>query len=87
MLKPEYSGLRTFVLHLDDVEKFIVEADIKKYLEESLSSMSPVPSPADIDQLARRADRVFSNAVKAVAYISPRLLCGFRGSFSDGAWW
>jgi len=68
-LKPEYSGLRTFVLHLDDVEKSIVEADIKKYLEESLSSMSPVPSPADIDQLARRADGVFFNAVKAVAYI------------------
>jgi len=71
MLKPEYSGLRAIVLHLDDVEKSVVEADIKRYLEEALSSMSPVPSPADIDHLARRADQFFFYAANAVAYINP----------------
>jgi len=69
--KPEYSCLRPFVLHLDDVEKSIVEVDIKKYLEDALSSMIPVPSPADIDQLVRRAEHLFFNAAKAVAYIHP----------------
>jgi len=68
ILNPEYSCFR---FHLDDFEKSIVEADIKKYLEEALSSMIPVPSPDDIDQLVRRAEQLFSNAAKAVAYIHP----------------
>ena len=71
LLKPEYSCLRPFVLHLDDVERSIVEADIKKYLEDALSSMIPVPSPADIDQLVERAELLFFNAAKAVDYIHP----------------
>ena len=72
MLEPEYSCLRPCVLHLDDVEKSIVEADIKRYLKEALSFMSLVPSPADIDQLARRAEHLFFNAANAVAYIHPQ---------------
>jgi len=68
ILNPEYSCFR---FHLDDVEKSIVEADIKKYLEEAFSSMIPVPSPDDIDQLVRHAEQLFFNAVQAVAYIHP----------------
>ena len=68
ILNLEYSCFR---FHLDDVEKSIVEADIKKYLEDAFSSMIPVPSPTDIDQLVRRAEQLFFNASKAVAYIHP----------------
>jgi len=74
ILKPEYSCLWPFVLHLDDVEKSIVEVNIKKYLEDALSSMIPIPSPTDIDQLVRRAEQLFFNAAKAMAYIHPMLL-------------
>jgi len=68
ILNPEYLCFR---FHLDDVEKSIVEADIKKYLEDAFSSMIPVPSPADIDQLVRHAEQCFFDAAKAVAYIHP----------------
>ena len=68
ILNPEYSCFR---FHLDDVEKSIVEADIKRYLEEALSSVLPAPSPDDIDQLARRAEQSFLYAANAVTYIYP----------------
>jgi len=48
VLNPEYLCFR---FHLDSIEKSIVEADIKKYLEDALLSMIPIPSPANIDQL------------------------------------
>jgi len=67
ILNPEYSCFR---FHLDDVEKSIVEADIKKYLEDAFSSMIPVPSPADIDQLVRHTEQLFFDAAKVVAYIN-----------------
>jgi hypothetical protein len=48
-----------------------VEEDIKKYLTEALGSMSPSPSPNDIEWLAKRAGKLFIYAATAVRYISP----------------
>jgi hypothetical protein len=66
MLAPGYSRS---VLHLHDIEESIVEADIKKYLTEELGSMTPPPSPNDVEQLAKRAGRLFIYAATAVRYI------------------
>ena len=48
MLAPGY--MRS-VLYLHEIEGSIVEADIKKYITEALGSMSPAPSPNDVEQL------------------------------------
>ena len=49
MLAP---GCSRSVLYLHDIEEWIVEGDIKKYLTEALGTMSPPPSPKDIEWLA-----------------------------------
>jgi len=59
------------VLHLHDIEEWIVEADIKKYLTKALESMSPPPSPNDIERLAKRAGKFFIYAATSVRYILP----------------
>jgi nucleoside-triphosphatase THEP1 len=66
MLAPGYSRS---VLHLHDIEESIVEADIKKYLTETLGSMSPPPSPNDVERLAKRSGKLFIYAATAVRYI------------------
>ena len=70
MLAPGYSHS---VLHLHDIEESIVEADIKKYFTEALGSMNPPPSPNDVENLAKRAGKLFIYAATAVRYIrNPR---------------
>jgi hypothetical protein len=64
-------GYSPSVLHLHDIEQSIVEADIKKYLTDALGSMSPPPSPNDIEQLAKRAGKLFIYAATAARYIHP----------------
>jgi len=68
MLVPGYSRS---VLYLHDVEESIVEEDIKKYLTEALRSMSPPPSPNDVERLAKRAGKFFIYAATSVRYILP----------------
>jgi len=68
MLGPGYSPS---ILHLHDIEESIVEADIKKYLVEALSTMSPPPSPDNVEQLAKQAGKLFIYAATAVRYIYP----------------
>jgi hypothetical protein len=48
-----------------------VEEDIKKYLTEALGSMSPSPSPNDLEWLAKRAGKLFIYAATTVRYILP----------------
>ncbi|KAF8965982.1 hypothetical protein BDZ97DRAFT_743750 [Flammula alnicola] len=68
MLAPGYSRS---VLHLHDIEESIVEADIKKFLTEALGSMSPSPSPNEVERLAKLAGKLFIYAATAVRYIHP----------------
>jgi len=68
MLALQYSSS---VLHLHDIEESVVEADIEKYLTDSLCSMSPPPSEDNVKRLARRAGRLFIYAATAVRYILP----------------
>jgi len=68
MLAPGYSRS---VLYLHDIEEWIVEGDIKKYLTEVLGSMSTPPSPNDAEWLAKRARKLFIYAATAVRYIHP----------------
>jgi len=68
MLAP---GCSRSVLHLHDIEEWIVEGDIKKYLTEALGVMSPPPSPKDIEWLAKRAGKLFIYAATTVRYIYP----------------
>ena len=70
MLRPGHSPS---VLRLHDIEESIVEADIKKYLEEALRSMSPpLASLDEVDQLSKRAGKLFIYAATAVRYIYPK---------------
>ena len=70
ILRPGHSPS---VLHLHDIEKSIVEADIKRYLDEALRSMSPpLASPDEVDQLSKRAGKLFIYAATAVRYIRPK---------------
>jgi len=59
------------VIHLHDIEESIVEADITKYLTEALRSMSPPPSPNDVERLAKRAGKLFIYAATSVRYLLP----------------
>jgi len=68
MLAPGYSRS---VLHLHDIEEWVVEEDIKKYLTEALGAMSPPPLPNDVEWLAKRAGKLFIYAATTVRYISP----------------
>jgi len=68
MLAP---GCSRSVLYLHDIEEWIVEGDIKKYLTEALGSMSPPPSYNDVELLAKRAGKLFIYAATVVRYIYP----------------
>ncbi|KAB5591966.1 hypothetical protein CTheo_4598 [Ceratobasidium theobromae] len=59
------------ILHLHDVEQSAVEEDIKKYLAEAFNSMSPPPSADQIEQLAKRAGKLFVYAATVVRYVVP----------------
>ncbi|KAB5595640.1 Vegetative incompatibility protein HET-E-1 [Ceratobasidium theobromae] len=59
------------VMHLHDIEESIVQEDIKKYLVEALSRMSPPPSQAQIDELGKRAGKLFIYAATVARYIYP----------------
>ncbi|CAE6498548.1 unnamed protein product, partial [Rhizoctonia solani] len=81
--RPEYvirnkmvsqGGASRSVLHLHDIEQSIVEEDIKKYLTESLSSMSPPPSPEQIETLAKRSGTLFIYAATVIRYIHPKVI-------------
>jgi len=68
MLAPGYSRS---VLHLHNIEESIVAADIKKYLIEALGPMSPPPALNEVEQLAKRAGKLFIYAATVVRYIHP----------------
>ncbi|KAH7338678.1 WD40-repeat-containing domain protein [Rhizoctonia solani] len=65
------SGSSPSMLHLHDIEQSIVQEDIKKYLFEVLGSMSPSPSPDQIENLAKQAGKLFIYAATAARYILP----------------
>ncbi|EUC67566.1 vegetative incompatibility protein HET-E-1, partial [Rhizoctonia solani AG-3 Rhs1AP] len=65
------AGSSRFIVHLHDVEQSIVEEDIKKYLTESLGSMTPPPPLKQIELLAKRSRNLFIYAVTIVRYIFP----------------
>ncbi|KAL5640462.1 hypothetical protein ACGC1H_007644 [Rhizoctonia solani] len=56
-------------IHLHDIEKSFVRADIELYLRENLVSMSP--SPSDIERLVDRSGALFIYAATLVRYIHP----------------
>ncbi|KAB5587931.1 hypothetical protein CTheo_8627 [Ceratobasidium theobromae] len=60
------SGSRT-VLHLHEIEKSLVQADIELYLNEELQSVSPTPS--QIRELAEQSGSLFIYAATLVRYI------------------
>ena len=68
MLEPGHSSS---VLHLHDIEELVVEADIKKYLTDAFHTMSPRPSSYQVEQLTKRAGRLFIYAATVVRYIHP----------------
>ncbi len=68
MLEPGHSRS---VLHLHDIEESVVEADIKEYLTDALYTMSPRPSSYQVEQLTKRAGRLFIYAAIVVRYIHP----------------
>ncbi|CAE6422401.1 unnamed protein product [Rhizoctonia solani] len=57
------------VIHLQDIEKSLVRADIELYLKEELKFMSP--SPSDIEQLVDRSGALFIYAATLARYIQP----------------
>ncbi|KAB5592702.1 Vegetative incompatibility protein HET-E-1 [Ceratobasidium theobromae] len=59
------------VLHLHDIEQSIVEEDIKKFLAESLNSMSSPPASDQIDLLAKRAGKLFIYAATVARFVLP----------------
>ncbi|KAL5633866.1 hypothetical protein ACGC1H_005901 [Rhizoctonia solani] len=59
------------VLHLHDIEKSLVRADIELYLSKELAFMSPKLS--DIEQLVDRSGALFLYASTLVRYIQPSM--------------
>ncbi|CAE6509194.1 unnamed protein product [Rhizoctonia solani] len=55
------------VIHLHNIEKSLVQADIGVYLTKELTSMSP--SLSDIEQLVQRSGALFIDAATLVRYI------------------
>ncbi|CAE6450732.1 unnamed protein product [Rhizoctonia solani] len=81
--RPEYvimdrmmarDGAARSIMHLHEIEQSIVEEDIKKYLADALSSMSPPPSPNQIETLSKRAGNLFIYAATVVRYIHPKVI-------------
>ncbi|CCO35249.1 Vegetative incompatibility protein HET-E-1 [Rhizoctonia solani AG-1 IB] len=64
----DHAGSRTGV-HLHDIEKSLVRADIKLYLEEVLGPVSPDPS--QIEELVERCGVLFIYAATLARYILP----------------
>lgn len=57
------------ILHLHEIEKSLVQADIELYLKEELSTISPTED--EIVQLATRSGNLFIYAATLVRYIRP----------------
>ncbi|KAB5593282.1 hypothetical protein CTheo_3285 [Ceratobasidium theobromae] len=57
------------IIHLHEIEKSLVQADIELYLKEELSPMSPTED--EIIQLATRSGNLFIYAATLVRYIRP----------------
>ncbi|CAE6429606.1 unnamed protein product [Rhizoctonia solani] len=66
MLESEFSRS---ILHLHEIEKSLVQADIELYLKEELSFMAPAND--DVRQLADHAGNLFIYAATAIRYIRP----------------
>ncbi|EUC53454.1 vegetative incompatibility protein HET-E-1, partial [Rhizoctonia solani AG-3 Rhs1AP] len=62
------------VIHLHDIEKSLVRADIELYLKEEMGFMLPPASQIEIEQLAQRSGTLFIYAATLVRYIQ----CGKR---------
>ncbi|KAF4613239.1 hypothetical protein D9613_010773 [Agrocybe pediades] len=69
--KMQSPGFTTSTLYLHDIEQSLVKADIRKYLEKALSSMSPAPSEDILDELARRSGKLFIYAATVARYVNP----------------
>ncbi|KAF9545628.1 WD40 repeat-like protein [Agrocybe pediades] len=65
------SNFSPSVLRLHDIEQSLVEADIKKYLQEELRTMVPAPSSEVIDQLTRQSGKLFVYAATVARYVNP----------------
>ncbi|KAF9542708.1 WD40 repeat-like protein [Agrocybe pediades] len=65
------SNFSPSVLRLHDIEQSLVEADIKKYLQEDLRTMAPPPSSDVIDQLTRQSGKLFIYAATVARYVNP----------------
>ncbi|KAF9549502.1 WD40 repeat-like protein [Agrocybe pediades] len=59
------------VLRLHDIEQSLVEADIKLYLQEALSTMSPALTPDVLDRLTKQAGKLFIYAATVARYVNP----------------
>ncbi|CAE6458715.1 unnamed protein product [Rhizoctonia solani] len=90
--RPEYfirdrmlaqEGAARSVMHLHDIEQWIVEEDIKKYLTEALRSMSPPPSAGQVTLLAKRAGKLFIYAATVVRYLHPKVIAVNSGARLD----
>ncbi|CEL54312.1 Vegetative incompatibility protein HET-E-1 OS=Podospora anserina GN=HET-E1 PE=4 SV=1 [Rhizoctonia solani AG-1 IB] len=90
--RPEYvirdrmlaqEGAARLVLHLHDIEQSIVEEDIKKYITEALSSMSPPPSTGQVALLAKGAGKLFIYAATVVRYVYPKVIAVDSGARLD----
>ncbi|KAH7316397.1 quinon protein alcohol dehydrogenase-like superfamily [Rhizoctonia solani] len=57
------------VIHLHDIEKSLVQADIELYLKEELEFMSPPANQAEFEQLVQRSGALFIYAATLVRYI------------------
>ncbi|KAL5639978.1 hypothetical protein ACGC1H_006520 [Rhizoctonia solani] len=57
------------VIHLHDIEKSLVRADIELYLTEEMGFMSPPASQTEIEQLVERAGTLFIYAATLVRYV------------------
>jgi len=64
-------GYTPSILRLHEIERSIVEEDIKKYLTDVLGCMSPPLSVDEIGRLAKRAGNLFIYAATAARYIHP----------------
>ncbi|KAF4612638.1 hypothetical protein D9613_011790 [Agrocybe pediades] len=59
------------IIRLHEIKSSFVEADIKKYLEEELGTLSPPPCTDDIDLLTMRSGTLFIYAATVVRYLKP----------------